>query len=1448
MKNLYRTIRGLSLAMALLVLSTLHLSAQTTYSWSTNGSTNLGGTGTWDLALPNWWTNGAPATTWPSSGTDNLALFAGTAGTVTLGANVAANQLRFLTNGYTLSGAQTLTLNGTTPAIQVSGATNNATIGNNTALVLDGTAGLKKTGLGTLTLNGSAAHAFTGGLNVAQGTLSINLANLATPSNLIGSGNALTLGGGTLIVNGKTGAVATQTFASTSLNAGTSTIRAINTGTSTTINLGNLTNNEPGAVVFLNGTGAFGTSVSTTERIFVSGAPTGAWLAPWAFTGNAADGTLRWAYLDATSAGQVRQQAGITATATTMSNVVTNNTVYTATGTFTITNNVSALGIQANGASTYNLGNFNMTIGGLTALAAVASGTVAVQTSGSGQLRGDANGNLITGGFSNSAINITAPIANYGVGTNTSLTHIGGGTLTLGAVNPYSGRTTLNGGTLVVGSASTINSSSGVYINGGTFRYNNTTTALTPATTLNAGTLTGTGAVTLGAVTVADNLGAIIANNNGAAGAALTTGNLSFNGAASLNLFLNSTNAALVSGALSTGSAGQVVITPVSSTGLWGTGLTYNLISYTGGSVGGAGFGQFTLGTVAGTTSRQSTLLGNTGLAITMTINGDSPYWTGGANGNWNTTQTGNWKLLTAGTDTTFINGDEVIFNDNATGTTTVDITENVSTTSVTFSNNTQNYTIGSSGGFGITNAVAVTKNGSGTVTLSSSNTYAGGTAINNGTLRAQGGSAIGDTSVVTLADVSAAKLEVLNSETIGALAGGGTSGGSVDVASGTTLTLSTSTQTYAGAITGAGGLTVSGTAVQTLTGSNTYTGATLINSGARLNLGNGGTTGSLSPIGPITNNGTFAINRSGTTTQGVDFANDLSGTGTLQILGGGTVVLATNNTYNGTVSITNSAGTTLSLGGLNQTIGALSGGGSTGGTVALGTNNLTIKALSNQTYNGAFTGSGNIIIDPGNTNATVTFGSSAGASSTNFTGNVQVRSGTMILGKVNHILGTNNSGLGNQSIFVSNNATVQLAYGNAAYPQYQNFVLNGTGANGQGALQALGMNFGNAGIGGIVAETDSLVRVTRDGSDAGTRTLLVNNAVAGSGNLTFDGGSGTRPGIVQLNVASGALTLGGITYNAFSGNLTLTGNVTLIANVANALGNVQKVTVLSGSTNTFNSAANQTIGGLEGGGTVNINGNTLTVGTNDASSTFAGVLQNTSGSGKLTKTGSGTFTLSASNSYTGNTTINGGTLALSGSGTIGSGNLVLNTGTLDISGTTTGLTIAATNSVTGSGAIVSTGKTFTLDGTLAPGASPGAITNTGDFNLGSTANTIMELAGSGGVAGVDFDYFNVTGQLSLGGSLLITNYNSFSLDTAGTYNLFDATTFSNNFASVAVGAISLSNSLGMWTGDNGVSTYSFSTLNGDLTIAAVPEPSTCALLGLGALAAAYGLRRRRRA
>jgi autotransporter-associated beta strand protein len=111
--------------------------------------------------------------------------------------------------------------------------------------------------------------------------------------------------------------------------------------------------------------------------------------------------------------------------------------------------------------------------------------------------------------------------------------------------------------------------------------------------------------------------------------------------------------------------------------------------------------------------------------------------------------------------------------------------------------------------------------------------TFTGTINVNGGMLQLDNGTAMGDTAAVVLANTSGVSFNITASETIGSLAGGGTTGGSLALGSSTLTTGGNNTSTsFAGGISGTGGVTKMGGGIWTLGGSNTYTGATTINAG----------------------------------------------------------------------------------------------------------------------------------------------------------------------------------------------------------------------------------------------------------------------------------------------------------------------------------------------------------------------------------------------------------------------------------------------------------------------------------------------------------------------------------------------------------------------------------------------------------------------------------------
>lgn len=293
----------------------------------------------------------------------------------------------------------------------------------------------------------------------------------------------------------------------------------------------------------------------------------------------------------------------------------------------------------------------------------------------------------------------------------------------------------------------------------------------------------------------------------------------------------------------------------------------------------------------------------------------------------------------------------------------------------------------------GISGAGGFTKDGAGRVSFTTATkTYSGATAIDNGVMRlTNAGRPTGTSGIAVAAGAqllldsdanawgtlgTAGAVLTLNGNgpsSNGALRNDGT--GAVSLANNITLASdstifqnSTGTFTLSGIVSGSGGLTKAGSATGTLllNAANIYMGTTTVSAGI-LQLGNGGTTGSLSTASGIVTNGTFRINRSNAVVQGVDFSGSgISGTGVFSQAGAGSTTLNVANTYAG--------GTTISAGMLFATADGALGSGNVsltasgvsltlqgGVTSQYISNNATLSMVTGSTANLNFIGT-NII------------------------------------------------------------------------------------------------------------------------------------------------------------------------------------------------------------------------------------------------------------------------------------------------------------------------------------------------------------------------------------------------------------------------------------------------------------------------------------------------------
>jgi fibronectin-binding autotransporter adhesin len=532
--------------------------------WDVNGgAAGSGGTGTWDTLSAYW--NAAndgvagPFTAWNNAALDN-AIFAGTAGTVTLSTPITVNALTFSVNNYTLTGS-TITLAGTTPSISGSGTINS---------VIAGNAGLTKNAAGILFLNG--ANTFSGGVTLNQGQLT-----LASDAALGAASNGVTVANGTQL--NATGALAASRVIT--LSSGTVTITGAGVGSARFTGAGGVTanggvtlnnnaNDYTGGTVFIGGGNYSFTSIGNLGQASSLGAPTTAANGIVAVVAGASTSILN--YIGSGSISNRDWQFGNTfTTGTALTNLGTGtleldgNIMMSGSNppsqTFAAWNaDMKLLGVISSPTSTrsiiYNgsagrtitLGGANTYTGasGITAITVVApvlanTGTSSSFGTGTGggivlqsgtlsytggatssnrvfQFDGAstiANNNLTGGaltltGAANFVAGGTDTITLGGsyAGTNTYSGAIGGtgsvvintsGNWVLSGANTYAGTTTVTAGTLTAGNVNAFGASKGLIVNGGLLDLNNLAiTAPSLAGTSGAVNL-GSGSLTLNA-------------------------------------------------------------------------------------------------------------------------------------------------------------------------------------------------------------------------------------------------------------------------------------------------------------------------------------------------------------------------------------------------------------------------------------------------------------------------------------------------------------------------------------------------------------------------------------------------------------------------------------------------------------------------------------------------------------------------------------------------------------------------------------------------------------------------------------------------------------------------------------------------------------------------------------------------------------------------------------
>jgi len=340
------------------------------------------------------------------------------------------------------------------------------------------------------------------------------------------------------------------------------------------------------------------------------------------------------------------------------------------------------------------------------------------------------------------------------------------------------------------------------------------------------------------------------------------------------------------------------------------------------------------------------------------------------------------------------------------------------------------------------------------------------------------------------------------------------------------------------------------------------------------------------------------------------------------------------------------------------------------------------------------------------------------------------------------------------------------------------NFILNG------------GLVYGNDGqehLTGTIAVSSAttLLRQWNNNTSDQLKALLLDGLLSGSAalNLYGTGGSASSGARIWIdnpnNTYSGTITvnasaaLAGFSAPAGGFSLGIGSNNALQFATVNLQG-----TQTSGATDPTEVYGLQFLGGvtapvlgaLQGSGTINLDTFAtvtpvaLTVGGNNASTTFSGVLTDVTSAGSLIKNGTGTFILTGTNNtYSGGTTINGGILQVNnpaGSGT-GSGAVNVNSGG----------TLGGTGIITGA-------VTVNSGGALAPGNSLGTLTISNNLTLVAGSTTFMQIQHSP----LTNDMVKISGTLTAGGTLNVTNIGAGAFANGDTFKLFNVVGYSGSF------------------------------------------------------------------
>lgn len=1020
---------------------------------------------------------------------------------------------------------------------------------------------------------------------------------------------------------------------------------------------------------------------------------------------------------------------------------------------------------------------------------------------------------LTVGGAGDTVFTSTAPI----YGTSATLTKNDAGTLTIQSFSNFTGVTVVNRGTLALTNAGAIPNTAVTVNNGGTYTVDNTAgVALnrmseTAALTMNGGNFNyiGNGTISTsestGALTLASGHNVVTVTPGAGGSTTMTFASLSRTAGASVlfrgtslgaNPGPNISNIMFTTTPTLTGSAGAANSATISVIkGAFGDNSTIgngtDMVTYNIGNTNGLRL----LNSVGFAGEYSSTLTTNTNVKLTANTAASTVSINSLVLNGFDITNPGGAATLTIASASHSGNILMDSANSIAGSNTTLGITT-FETNIHTSANSTISAIIGTA------TTGSLTLSGIGNVTITAATAYTGATNINRATLT-YGASNVLVSGAVTVANGT---LDIAgNSDTVGAVTlQKGLITGTSGILTGTSYSFreGTVSAVIAGAVT----VTIVATntaanGVVTMTRDNTYTGVTAITSGI-LKLGaSGGVTNT--PLG-TTGGGTTiasggALDLNGFTLGTAEAITSLNGTGFGAA--GSSNMGALMNSSGSPVSYSGAI-TMGAAGRINADYGALTISSAISGNSA-----LTFGGFSNITYSGVRSGTSTIVKD-GIGVLTLSNGSSS------YSGATTISAGTVKIGAAS--VGGTNSPLGTTAGATTVGLGARLDLNGFNLGIAEPLTLNGVGYGlGDFASGALMNSTGTSvtytglvtlGSTGVLIKADSGdVNLTHAGTITGATFALT---IGGIGNGALSSILGTTTGTLT-KIGSGTWTLSG--QSTFTGATTIANGTLRLGASGGAtnspLGTTGGATsIMTGAVLNFNGFTMATAEAIAINGRGIGNGGAL-IGNNG---TFSGVITQGSdsrivnnsgtmtisaaiggafnlyidGSGNITtsavfaasalsitKQGSGTFTVTGANLYTGATRVDSGTFAYAAATTLVATNLTVNGGTFNngANADAIGTVTLVGGTITNSAAL--TGTAYTLESGTVSGILAGAIAVTKNTN-----NTVN-------LTGVN----TVSSSLTInGGTVAISGSGSAVSITAVTVNLGGTLTLDNTSTAVA--------------------------------------------------------------